>query len=235
MKGQTTRTIRNFGIERDMECNHGDLPSVGRHEGGPASMTNDTTEVVRVVSALLDQGKKVILLTHSYGGFLGTQSLERVSRKAREAEGRPGGVKKMIYLAAVIVQVGTSSLEAVGSDVPDFFTLDGDYMYLIPERTAPLTFSDQPLEDGLALAREMPDHSLTSLKEKLTYPGYNGVEAHYIVCQEDKVLLPELQYGIIDNLKSLTGRDINVHKLRSGHMPTNSQPDNLAEIVARIV
>jgi surfactin synthase thioesterase subunit len=62
-----------------------DTPSVGRREGGPKTMSDDAAEITRVASTLLNRGKEVVLMTHSYGGIPGTQSLEKLSRKAREA------------------------------------------------------------------------------------------------------------------------------------------------------
>lgn len=101
-----------------------DLPSVGRRDGKPpGTMTDDVNEISRVVSALADEGKEVILMTHSYGGIPGTQSLEKLSHKARSSEGKPGGVKKVVYLTSVILQVGVSNFEMSGGALPDFVTV----------------------------------------------------------------------------------------------------------------
>lgn len=102
-----------------------DTPSVGRREGkGPATMTDDVNEISKVVSPLLDQGKEVILVAHSYGGIPTTQSLEKLSQKARSAEGKPGGVKKVVYLTAVILQAGSSNFELFGGKLPDFVSVN---------------------------------------------------------------------------------------------------------------
>lgn len=96
-----------------------DLPSVGYPEGKPAqTMTDDANEITRVVEGLLDNGEDVVILTHSYGGIPGTQSLETLSHKARQAVGK-SGVKKIIYMTSVILPVGTSNFEAFGSTLPD--------------------------------------------------------------------------------------------------------------------
>jgi alpha-beta hydrolase superfamily lysophospholipase len=99
-------------------------PSVGRREGkGPATMTDDVDEISNVVVPLIDQGKEVILVAHSYGGIPTTQSLEKLSQKARSAEGKSGGVKKVVYLTAVILQVGSSNFELFGENMPDFVSV----------------------------------------------------------------------------------------------------------------
>jgi pimeloyl-ACP methyl ester carboxylesterase len=97
-----------------------------------------------------------------------------------------------------------------------------------------LTFSDLPAEQALELAKQMEDHSTPSFKEKLTYPGYNDVEVHYIVCEQDKVIPPVFQRGMIEGIKASSGRDVTVHTLESGHVPTASQPDNMSKIIEKV-
>jgi len=100
-------------------------PSVGRKEGRPpATMSDDAEEITNVVSKLLDEGKRVVLMTHSYGGIPGTESLKNISRKAREAQGKEGGVDKIIYLTSVVLQPGTSNLDAFGGAFPPFLTME---------------------------------------------------------------------------------------------------------------
>ncbi|KAF4951700.1 hypothetical protein FSARC_12851 [Fusarium sarcochroum] len=213
-----------------------DTPSVGR-QGilPPQTMSDDVDEIVRVVSKLTGQGKEVVLMTHSYGGIPGTQSLSKLSRKVREAQGKQGGVRKIIYLASVLLQTGVSNLDAFGSNLPDYLTIKDDYMSITPEGHAPTTFSDLPAEEGLRLAKEMSDHSTTSFREPLTYAGYSDVEVHYIVCEQDQIIPPQFQRGMIEAVETLTGKGVKVHNLESGHMPPISQPDNLSKIVKNII
>jgi hypothetical protein len=108
-------------------------------------------------------------------------------------------------------------------------------MYLAAEANAPLTFSDLPAEQGLALAKQMSWHSTPSFKEKLTYAGYNDVEVHYVVCKGDMIVPLEYQYAMIELVKASSGREVGVHELDCGHAPTSSQPDNVAKIFKDIV
>ncbi|KAI6550265.1 hypothetical protein MCOR03_009559, partial [Pyricularia oryzae] len=88
-------------------------PSVGRREGKPAaSMMEDADEIVRAVSELLDAGKEVVLLAHSYGGIPAAQSMERLSVKQRTAAGKKGGVAKMVYLTAIALPLGGSNMDS---------------------------------------------------------------------------------------------------------------------------
>jgi pimeloyl-ACP methyl ester carboxylesterase len=209
-----------------------DTPSVGRREGlPPQTMSDDVAAIIKVVTEQLDQGNEVVLMTHSYGGIPGTQSLKDLSRVAREAKGLKGGVDKIIYLTSVVPPVGVANLEIFGDNIPDHLTINDDYMKIGAEANAPITFSDLPPERALELSRAMPEHSTPSFREKLTYPGYSDVQVHYVVCEEDKLILSEHQYGMIQFVKAFTGKDVIVHKLQAGHAPTSSQPDNVVKVI----
>lgn len=101
-----------------------DLPSVGRRGSKPGTMTDDTKEISRVVTYLSDQGAEVVLVMHSYSGIPGTQSIATLSHQARSAAGRTGGISKLVYMSAVILQIGMSNFDLLGSNVPQFITID---------------------------------------------------------------------------------------------------------------
>jgi alpha-beta hydrolase superfamily lysophospholipase len=122
---------KHYDLFADTLSQHGiasqiiDIPSVGKHHGlPPQTMSDDVAEIVRVVEPLLDAGRQVVLMTHSYGGIPGTQSLKQLSRKAREAEGKVGGVDKIVYVTSVVVQVGVANLDLFGDNLPDSITIN---------------------------------------------------------------------------------------------------------------
>ncbi|KAF5670026.1 hypothetical protein FHETE_4709 [Fusarium heterosporum] len=224
-------------LERhDIDSRVIETPSVGRRDPlPPQTMSDDAAAVEKVVTELLDEGKEVVLMTHSYGGIPGTQSLGKLSRKARKAQEKEGGIDIIIYLASVVLQPGVCNMDAFGAAMPDFVTIDDDYMSLKPEGHATATFSDMPYEEALDLAKQMPEHSTPSFREPLTYPGYNDVDVHYIVCEQDKIIPPMFQRGMIEAVKMSTGRDVTEHSLDAGHVPVISQPDSVSKIVKKII
>lgn len=101
--------------------------------------------------------------------------------------------------------------------------------------SAPFVYSDLPPAEALKLAKEMPQHSTASYKEQLTYPGYQDAEVHYIICEEDELVLTEYQYGMVELLKGMTNGDVGIHKIKSGHTPNLTQPDTITEIVRQTI
>ncbi|CAF3501262.1 unnamed protein product [Fusarium graminearum] len=204
-----------------------DLPSVGRKEGkAPATLSDDVDEIASVVEKILDEDKEVILLAHSYGGVPATQSLETLSQKARQSQGKKSGVTKIVYLAAVALPVGGSVLALLTAQD-----------YLIIEASSPFVHSEvkSPPEEALKLARELPQHSTASYRDQLTYAGYQDAEVHYIICEQDKLVVPEYQFGMLEILKGMTNGNVGVHKIQSGHAPHINHPDNLTKIIRQIV
>lgn len=95
------------------------LPSVT--SSTPLAVTVSTDiDFVRdtLILPLLDAGKDVIVLSHSYGGFVGGAAAKGLSKSERAAEGKEGGVVGLIFVAAFLGKEGQDLLGAVGG-TPD--------------------------------------------------------------------------------------------------------------------
>jgi hypothetical protein len=64
--------------------------------------------------------KDVIIFTHSYGGVVGGGAAAGLSKQARAAEGKKGGVLGLVYLVGNIVCKDETLLQAVGGAYPPF-------------------------------------------------------------------------------------------------------------------
>lgn len=93
------------------------LPSVGaetRNEAPVKSWDPDVEAVRKAVLSHLDQGKDVILVCHSYGGAPASQAVRGLSKKAREEQGRQGAVIRIVYIAGLLVKIGSYLWESTG-------------------------------------------------------------------------------------------------------------------------
>ena len=101
-------------------CTGADPPSVtSKH---PLDVTLDTdVDFYRenVILPLLNDGKTIVLLQHSYGGVPGSGAVEGLSKREREKAGQKGGVLGLIFMTAVCLPVGQS--------IQDFIGLDDDF------------------------------------------------------------------------------------------------------------
>lgn len=88
-------------------------PSIGAE---PPSLTlEDDVESLRgVMTAYVDEGRDVIVVAHSYGGVVASSAVEGLTKTARVEAGKPGGVIKVIYVAAFALDKGQSLLGMLG-------------------------------------------------------------------------------------------------------------------------
>lgn len=89
------------------------LPSAG---GSPSSTMTDDAEHIRTkhLDDLIVQGRDVIVVMHSYSGIPGTECIKGMARKDLAAQGKPGGVIALVYVAAFLIPAG----ESLGSALP---------------------------------------------------------------------------------------------------------------------
>lgn len=81
----------------------------------PATMYDDAAAIASEVAALVDQGKEVILVAHSYGGVPASESIKGLAKT--EDSGKAGGIVNLAYLTAVVPELGASSADVL-ADIP---------------------------------------------------------------------------------------------------------------------
>lgn len=83
---------------------------LGPPAGGYPQGEQDTEVILDIVKLLVEeQGKSVILLGHSAGGWVATQAATRdLQANNRVQQNRPGGIIGVLYVGAFIVPVGES-------------------------------------------------------------------------------------------------------------------------------
>lgn len=69
-----------------------------------------------ILEPLVDQGKEVVLLCHSSGGVVGSNSIEGLDVASRKAAGKSGGVVRVVFLAAFMLPKGQSLLGLLGGN-----------------------------------------------------------------------------------------------------------------------
>ena len=76
-------------------------------------LTEDIENVRAKLEKLIDtEGKDVVVVMHSYGGCVGTASIEALDKKTRQQEGRQGGVIALFFIAAYTIRKGENLVSA---------------------------------------------------------------------------------------------------------------------------
>lgn len=75
-------------------------------------MQDDATHIRAVAETLIAQGKEAVFVCHSYGGMPTSEGLVGLGKQ----EGKQGGVKRIVYLTAVVPRVGQNQVKTM--DIP---------------------------------------------------------------------------------------------------------------------
>ena len=92
-----------------------------------------------------------------------------------------------------------------------------------------------PEERAVAWARAAPRQSVLSFASPVTYTAFKDIPSSYIFCEQDQIVPPALQEQYIENIKIVSGRPVDLHKLDSNHVPNLTSPETLAELILKIV
>lgn len=74
---------------------------------------------------------------------------------------------------------------------------------------------------------DLQPQSLTSMKGVVRYAGWRYVSLTYVVCEQDKTLPAAAQEMLVKSVPI----ELEVVRLRAGHSPFLSMPENIAEVI----
>ncbi|KAJ6084272.1 hypothetical protein N7486_011072 [Penicillium sp. IBT 16267x] len=84
------------------------LPTSSNARPPTAFLREAVACVKEIVNTLIEDGRRVLMIMHSYGGVVGSSAVEGLSFSERKASGKPGGVIHLLYLCAFILPLGYS-------------------------------------------------------------------------------------------------------------------------------
>jgi pimeloyl-ACP methyl ester carboxylesterase len=115
--------LRSQGYDAMAETLQSSARSPLRQEKA-ATMEEDAEQFHAIAEKLADQGKDVVLVTHSYGGIPGTECSKGLSKKERKAAGKSGGISQIIYVTSLVPTPGHSLRDLMGDLVPAFINVE---------------------------------------------------------------------------------------------------------------
>lgn len=200
----------------------------------------DSDAFRQVVTGLVDAGRSVVVIMHSYGGQVGTNSLIGLGVEARKQQGLSGGVIKLIYLAAQALQKGQSGTtlaqdarRTANLAMVIDFAEDGTCIHLKPQSflsPAP-GLPEEEIEKFLATLGRWYGRCIA---QPLQHCAWQEIPMAYIHTLNDVAFPLHYQRTIVERIRA-TGRDIQTFELESGHCPTWTMPEELATLVKQIV
>ena len=102
--------LRNFGYP----IVSGPLPSCDSPHPRTETVAGDAEYVRKtLLLPLINAGKDVVLVMHSYGGCPGSTAAAGLSKAAQTAAGKPGGIIGLIFMCGFIAHEGDSLLSTL--------------------------------------------------------------------------------------------------------------------------
>ena len=199
-----------------------DLPgSQGNKQDIP--LVTMASYVRTVVEAIERLDHKVILVGHSLAGAVISQVAEAI----------PERIERLIYAAAFLLKNGDSVIEAMKRDpggefLPEvIFSEDQSYATASEQTFRAKAFHDvveKSIRQALPRMAERQATEPFMAEVALSNEKFGSVPKTYIRTSLDKMVSPVLQGEMIGNWEIDQVRELN-----SGHFPTLSMPENLAE------
>jgi hypothetical protein len=88
----------------------------GLHDANATCQDDAESLRTKLLLPLVEDGKDVVVLMHSYGGMYGSQAVQGLSKKELERVGKKSGVIALIYVSAVTPVEGKTTLDMMGTD-----------------------------------------------------------------------------------------------------------------------
>ncbi|KAL4916375.1 Alpha/beta hydrolase fold-1 [Aspergillus aurantiobrunneus] len=210
------------------------LPTVGAT--GPVAFADDVSAIRKVVSGLVNLGRKIVVVSHSYGSTPATEALVGLGSRERAEKGLTGGVIQLVYIAAIVPTKGVSSAEAFGpfnsreeggpwmviNDLGNGFTSIANAEECFYHDVAPevARYHASLLRTQFQLAGSEP----------LTYEAYRDIPAAFIYCDDDRAFPIERQQHVVRT----TGIQ-RTTSLHTSHSPFLSNPEGVVSFIRALL
>ncbi|TGO68228.1 hypothetical protein BOTNAR_0028g00410 [Botryotinia narcissicola] len=172
------------------------LPSVltnGNHASNDPAQ--DTRAIRSSVSHLVEAGHDVILVLHSYAGVPGGDALQGLGKTERAQRGLRGGVLRIVFVMAWIVQEGFKMCEEGDySSFPPYMqhntaSRKKAVTVSIPSTSAIQYFyNDLPHEHAEYYSHIMRPQATSVLYHRTTMAAWRTIPTTYVLCPLDNVL-----------------------------------------------
>ena len=178
------------------------------------SLADDIATVKRAIDLV---GGPVILVGHSYGGFVITNA----------AYNNPN-VKGLVYIAAFAPNVGQSLSNFVDvTKLPKGFLVfdSGGFIYLNPEMFPQAFAQDVDVAQAKVMAAAQKPFNKSILAEKSGLPAWKQLPSWYQISENDHAIPPDAERIFAKQINATT------ISLRSSHASPLSHPNEVAQLI----
>ncbi|TVY80327.1 hypothetical protein LSUE1_G004280 [Lachnellula suecica] len=228
--------LENSGYE--VHCPR--LPSTNQVRPPNADLYTDSDFIRSYVSSLVRAGRTVVAVSHSYGGAVANNALMGLGQTTRAAQGLPGGVSHMVFMAAFATAEDVAMMDKVK---------EAGHMDLIPlafdfaEDNTVLSHDPKTLLVGPSeVSEEELDRYLATLVrwngkgmyQPIKNAAWRETAVGYIYCTADMTVPFDYQKDFVEGMLK-AGRSVQTSELATGHCPNLTATEGVVEAINKFI
>ena len=190
----------------------------------------DVDAIQQVLKSLVDQGKDIVLVVHSYGGVIGNEAVQGFAKSDREKDGKKGGVVHIFLCCAFALPEGVSLMDALDNKPLPWFDIN-DAQDIVKPATPVETFYND-VQEPEKYVKMLKPHSYKTLASKMTYAGWKHVPCTYLLCEKDAAIPIHAQKGMVEQAQQ-AGANMKTETVDASHSPFLSVPGKVASSIRR--
>ncbi|KAI0964769.1 alpha/beta-hydrolase [Xylaria arbuscula] len=232
-----TAALESSGFEVHIPA----LPSVKDVRPPEADLEGDTAVIRNYAEGLINEGRTVVALLHSYGGQVGSNALHGLGAATRSTQGLQGGISHLIYMTAYAVPEGTTMMDIVAEFgnmdlVPLAFDISEDNSCLSRDPKT-LVVSPGPDEDMEEVEKYLGTFTRWNAKamyQPIQHAAWREIPVSYIYTTNDMTVPITYQKNFVENLIK-EGREVRTFEVASGHCPNFTATGGVVNAIKTVV
>ncbi|KAI1260520.1 alpha/beta-hydrolase [Xylariaceae sp. FL1019] len=218
------------------------LPTTNQVRPPNADLASDTELVRGYVESLVQAGRTVVVVGHSYGGQVVSNALCGLGTETRSAKGLAGGVSKLIYLVGYVLEKGKSTSDkfaefgdAANAHLVFDMAEDGSMVIRDPKMYLGLEYPGQVTDEEVAAFCEtLCRWNGKAMLQPLENEAWREIDSCYIHTQLDVSITPPEQESMVNTLRQ-TGREVKTASVESGHCPHFNAAQAVADAMDEMI
>ncbi|KAK8120027.1 Alpha/beta hydrolase fold-1 [Apiospora kogelbergensis] len=179
--------VRDQLTRRGFQSTAVPLLTVGPTDPLNQGVPEDAAAIRAELEKLVDAGKEVMVISHSYGGVPAAAAVEGLNLKDRAAQGQKGGVLMVVHMTSFAAKVGTSLMDSLGGNPLPWFNITGDI--LTPINPVKVFYADVEPKLAEKSAEAILPSSLRAMTDKGTFAPWDaGFQMGFIHTEDDQAI-----------------------------------------------
>ncbi|KAI6083041.1 Alpha/beta hydrolase fold-1 [Hypoxylon rubiginosum] len=218
------------------------LPSMNQARPPNADLYTDTALIRSYVESLIDAGRTVVAIMHSYGGMVGTNALCGLGVEQRSALGLAGGVSHLIYICGFALAEGQSIMTVIKNlddedRVRNSLAIEDDGTSVYPDPRGRLIGEDV----AGASEAEIEQYVLTlgrwnaaATCQELAGCAWKEIPVSYIHATQDLPVPMVWQKDMVEKMRA-QGREVQAVELNTGHCPNLTMTEAVVAEIEKFI